>query len=305
MTAIGTIQADTAQGELPSFDKGSTKLPHADLPLSAPERKPYRRNWRAAWHHIREFKKDKENTREIFSFFDSLPWVDVDKRVEEFLATPHGQRVYETEPFLPDFLDDHEALRRDYAPGSLAHYYCDYMESEGLSAAGLKAESDEARPEITRINDKIEWYNDRLRDTHDLVHILSGIGRDTLGEGAVGAWVYGQRPSLGHLMMGLAATVTIKAHVTTKAPVVRSFLNAKAMGKSCKPIAEESIRDLLALTLEEAREKLGVKRASRYEECIDIWKEEGVNPHAVLAKEDPSAGTRPPKGKNKGFMLQR
>lgn len=269
------------------------------VPFWDPARKPYKRDLRRAWYHFFEFKKDKEDTSEVFRFFDHLPWVDVDQRVRAFLATDEGKRIFETEPFLPDILDDHDALRRDYPAGSLAHAYCDYMETEGLSAAGLVAEFEEFRLEGGRPDDQIEWYNDRLRDTHDLLHLLSGIGRDTLGEATLGAYVFSQRPSHGHLILGIAGSLVIKANVTTRAPVLAAIWDAKRAGRDCLPIAEHSIRDLLALTPDAARAKLRMKPARRYEECLAVWQQEGIDPLAILSKEDPSAGTRPAKAKTK------
>jgi ubiquinone biosynthesis protein COQ4 len=142
-----------------------------------------------------------------------------------------------------------------------------------------------------------------LRDTHDLLHLLSGIGRDTLGEQALGAYVFGQRPSHGHLMLGIAGAAVIRAKVTTKAPVMRAIFDAKRTGKACRPIAEESITDLLAMTIDQARAFLNIRPARIYEQCQTVWQEEGVDPVAILAKEDPSAGTRPAKGK-KGKIVQ-
>ena len=278
----------------PARDFKGSRL--AQVPFWHPDRKPYKRDLRKAWYHFFEFKKDKEDTSEVFKFFHHLPWVDVDKRVKWFLSTEKGQHVFETEPYLPDILDDHETLRREYPEGSLAHDYCDYMEQEGLTAAGLVAEFEEFRFEDGRPDDQIEWYNDRLRDTHDLLHLLSGIGRDTLGEATLGAYVFGQRPSHGHLILGIAGSLVMKANVKTRAPVIKAIWDAKAAGKDCVPIAEQSIRELLAMTLEEARAHLNMKPARAYEECQRIWiEEEGIDPIAVLAKEDPSAGTKPQK----------
>ncbi len=286
MNAIGSIER--------AVSGGASRMD--TVPFWAEDRTPYKRNLRKAWYHFFEFKKDKEDTSEVFRFFDHLPWVDVDKTVAAFLSTEEGKRVFETEPYLPDILDDHETLRRDYPEGSLAHAYCDYMETEGLTAAGLVAEFEEFRLEGGRPNDQIEWYNDRLRDTHDLLHLLSGIGRDTLGEATLGAYVFGQRPSHGHLILGIAGSLVMKANVTTKAPVLKAIWDAKAAGKDCVPIAEQSIRDLLRLTPDEARAKLNMKPAKVYEECQRVWAEEGIDPLAILAKEDPSAGTRPQHG---------
>jgi len=259
----------------------------AEIPFWHDKRKPYKRNLRKAWYHFFEFRKDKEDTSEVFRFFEHLPWVDVPDRVRWFLNTKKGKEIFQTEPFLPDLLDDHGFLRTHYASGTLAHDYCDYMEREGLTAEGLVAEFDEFRGEQGRIDDQIEWYNDRLRDTHDLLHLLTGIGRDTLGEATLGAYVFGQRPSHGHLILGVAGSLVIKSQVKgTKAPVLRSIWDAKSAGKSCKPIAEESIRDLLAMTTEEARTHLNIKPATVYQECMRVWREEEmIDPNAVLAKD--------------------
>ena len=253
------------------------------IPFSHPDRVPAKRNIRRAWHHFWEFKKDKEKTSEVFRFFEHLPWLDMPEHVREYLSTQRGQYVFETEPFLPDILDDHDMLRRDYPGGSLAHDYCDYMEREGLSAAGLVAEYDDFRGDRPRLDDQIEWYADRLRDTHDLLHLLTTIGRDTLGEQALGAYVFQQRPSHGHLILGYAGAAVIKANVKTRAPVLRAIHDAKQSGKSCRPIAEESIRELLAMTIDEARSHLGIGPVKWYQKCQDIWEEEGIDPLKILA----------------------
>ena len=81
------------------------------IPFSHPDRVPAKRNIRRAWHHFWEFKKDKEKTSEVFRFFEHLPWLDMPEHVREYLSTQRGQYVFETEPFLPDILDDHDMLR--------------------------------------------------------------------------------------------------------------------------------------------------------------------------------------------------
>lgn len=258
----------------------------SQVPFWHSRRMPYKTDLRRAWHHFFEFRKDKENTREVFRFFEHLPWTNVAERVRWFLGTEKGKRIFQTEPFLPDLLDNHEFLRTKYTPGSLAYDYCDYMEQEQLSAQGLVDEYDEFRGADGRIDDQIEWYNDRLRDTHDLLHLLTGIGRDTLGEATLGAYVYDQRPSTGHLVLGVAGSMMIKSNMNTRAPVMRAIWDAKNAGRGCKPIAEEPIRELLRLTTQEARQYLNIKPARVYEECIRIWREEEtVDPNLVLAKQ--------------------
>ena len=69
----------------------------------------------------------------------------------------------------------------------------------------------------------------------------------------------------------------------TRAPVLRAIHDAKQSGKSCRPIAEESIRELLAMTIDEARSHLGIGPVKWYQKCQDIWEEEGIDPLKILA----------------------
>ena len=109
-------------------------------PLRHPTRPRSRYRPLAAVRHFRELLKDKENTAEVFRIYDALPSRQFVPRVRALTLSPHGDALRRSEPFLPPILDDHDALRKTPA-GSVAHAYCDFMEREGLSAAGLVEES--------------------------------------------------------------------------------------------------------------------------------------------------------------------
>jgi ubiquinone biosynthesis protein COQ4 len=254
-----------------------------DIPLFHPDREPMRMDWRSAVSHFRVLGGDKERTREAFHVFEALPWVGMAGAACKFLSTEQGKAVFSGEPFLPAILDDHAALRR-LPRGSLAHAYCDHMESEQLSAAGLIAEYEAWRGDRVRLDDKVEWYADRLRDTHDLLHVLSGFGRDALGEQCVLAMVFKQRPSIGHLFVGYAGAALTKLDSHWKVPVLRSVFEARQIGKACLPIAEQPITELLAMPLEAVRKKLKMRPAHYYHEAHRIWREAGTDPKLVLMK---------------------
>src|SRR3546814_1330225 len=76
------------------------------------------------------------------------------------------------------------------------------MRREGLSAAGLVAESDKMGRQ--QFDDQVQWYSNRLRDTHDLFHILTGYGRDALGEQCVLGFTYGQTGNYGNAFIAYA-----------------------------------------------------------------------------------------------------
>jgi ubiquinone biosynthesis protein COQ4 len=250
--------------------------------LRDPARPQPRYSLPRAVHHFRELLKDKEETSHVFRIFDSLPSKSFPPRVRHLTLSPRGEALRASEPSLPPILDDHAALRKTPL-GSVAHAYCDFMEREGLSAAGLVAEADKlGRP---KFDDLTQWYADRSRDVHDLMHILTGYGRDALGEQCVLLFTHGQQPSQGHLLIGWAGAAHIKRLTKTRAPIFKAALQAQRTGKACPPLAWLPIRDMLALNLKEVRAMLSIPEPTWYQECHRIWRSEGLKPYDLLAPE--------------------
>ena len=86
------------------------------------------------------------------------------------------------------------------------------------AAAGLVAEAEKmGRP---KFDDQVQWYANRLRDTHDLFHILTGYGRDALGEQCVLGFTYGQTGNYGNFFIAYAGGLELKRSVKGSAPVM-------------------------------------------------------------------------------------
>lgn len=234
-----------------------------------------------ALHHFRELIKDKEDTEQVFHIFECLPRPGFRKDAKAFVESEKGKALQASEPELADLLDDHERLRK-MPKGSLAHAYCDFMEKEGLSAAGLIAEYDQFSPR--KYGDQIEWYGFRQRDTHDLLHILTGYGRDALGEQCVLAFTYGQNPALGNLFIAYAGGLNMKKQVKSDAPVFKAIRQAQKMGKACPRISEENIAELLAQPLDELRARLNITTPTYYQEAHRQYRSEGFDPYDMLVQ---------------------
>ena len=253
-----------------------------DLPLMLPGRPKIRYNFPKAWHHFKELVKDKENTAEVAKIFEALPWRGVYDAAKAFLSTERGQMIRASEPSLVPILDDHASLRRLPA-GTVAHAYCDFMEREGLSAQGLVDELDRYRTPDMYFNDQVDWYFRRMRDTHDLMHVLTGYGRDALGEQCVLAFTYSQQPALAHLFLGYAGAYEISRRATVKVPVFRAVREGQKSGKACPRLVETPIRELLAMPLEEARKKLGISHGRYYQQAHAMWRAAGIDPYDLMA----------------------
>ncbi len=257
-------------------------------PIMHPDRIRPKLDVAKAWDHFSKVLKDKERTDELIGVFDALPWRAVGEEAAAFLQTDRGRQIYQSEPYLPDILDDHAALRKT-PEGSFAHAYCDFMEKEGLTAAGLVEATGPTRNGVDMLPDGVEWYGDRLRDTHDILHILTGYGRDTLGEQCVLGFLFHQRPSPGHLGVAWAGTLLMKVKLKSKAPILGALTEARRHGRMTPRIVEQSIRQLLPLPLTEVRKRLNVPEPATYLKVLEVWRSEGIDPHAFLAKQDQAA----------------
>ena len=258
-------------------DPNRTEMP---IPVH-PDRPKLRKRPRKALHHFRELLKDKEDTEQVFWIFEALPRQSFRDDALRFGTSDAGRAIYSSEPYLPDLLDDHERLRA-MPEGSVAHAYCDFMEAEGLTAAGLVAEGEKMGKK--RYDDLIQWYGNRNRDTHDLLHVLTGYGRDGLGEQCVLAFTYGQDPSLAHLFIAYAGGMNMKKVTGTKAPVFKAINQAKRHGKAGPRVWEMPIAELLAEPLDAVRERLHIGEPTYYHEAHRILREEGRDPYDILGK---------------------
>lgn len=265
-----------------SFFEQNAECAADGTPFRNPLRPSAQRDLRRALRHFRMLVADKEDTQQVFHIYDALPSKQYIPHARALTLSDRGEKLRQSEQFIPSILDDHAALRL-LPKGSVAHAYCDFMEREGLTAAGLVAEADKmGRP---RYRDLIEWFGWRQRDIHDLIHVLTGYGRDALGEQCVLLFTHGQSPSQGHLLLGYAGAVNIRRAVRSRAPVLRAVQEARRMGRRCPPLVELSIRELLTLNLEEAREVMGIKEPGFYQRCHDIWRSAGIDPYNLLAKQ--------------------
>ncbi|PTR12701.1 MULTISPECIES: Coq4 family protein [unclassified Novosphingobium] len=253
----------------------------AALPLFDPAREKPRLRPLVAYRHFRRLMHNTENTAEVFGIFAALPWRGGGRAGSAFLATRQGHALALAEPWLPAVLDDHAALRRMPA-GSLAQAYCDFMEAEGLTAQGLVEEAERFLADRPRYNDRFQWYMNRLRDVHDLLHVLTGYGRDALGEACVLAFTFPQQPAPGHLFIAWMAALQMKLRLNSRAPVLGAVREAWRRGKSCPRLMEQSIVALLPLPLEEARRRLGIVPGVVYEQAHAVWQAEGIDPRDLL-----------------------
>lgn len=245
-----------------------------DRPLVHPARRITGRRPIKAWRHFRKLVANKEDTEQVFHITEALKGRRTHEQAWAFIRSAEGQRDLSEETNIPGMLDDH-ARWADCAPNTVAAHYIAFMRREGLSAAGLVAESEKFMPPEKRLGDLTEWYFERLRDTHDLFHVLTGYGRDALGEASLLGFTYEQNYNRGIWFIAYAAALQIRKQTGTRAPVYASINEGRRLGRAAAKLAHMDVEDVMRMDIGEARAMLGVGQPVIYRECLHILEAEG------------------------------
>ena len=262
------------------------------LPLSHPDRTDGGFRPLKALRHFRKLIADKEDTEQVFHIIEALRDNRFSKSAQAFFATSEGRKLLAERRYLPAMLDDHDRLRQ-LPEGSVGRVYVDFMEREGLTAQGLVDESLKFRHGAARHEDQIELYGERLRDTHDLFHILTGYGRDALGEQCVLAFSYSQTPSWGTLFIAWAGAREIRKGFGSRYPIYAAVREGLRIGRAAQQIAHQDIEALLAEPLDAARARLAIAEPSVYRQVHAMMRADGVDPYDLLGTRAADANAVP------------
>eukprot|EP00913_Durusdinium_trenchii_P005242 g4888.t1 len=201
---------------------------------------------------------------------------------ERFMNSENGPALLAKRADLPTMLDNHAPLK-SLPQGTVGRAYVEFMESEGLSAAGLVAESETNNAHRQQFDDDLTWYMNRGRDTHDLYHVLTGYGRDALGEAALLGYTHSQHGGLGINFIAFMGGRTIAKEAPRKANIKEVIGEGRRNGKAAARIVDQDIDALLREPIADARARLGINEPVLYKRALEVFTEYELDPAAVAA----------------------
>jgi ubiquinone biosynthesis protein COQ4 len=206
----------------------------------------------AALRAIRALIANPDDTALVFEIIEALSGRSRTRVFDRFRRTESGQRLLAARPNLLAQLTDRAALLALPA-GTLGRTYGEFMSREQISADGLvEASEDWLRHDIPADR---RWFADRLRDTHDLWHVVTGYGRDLVGEASLLAFTYAQTRNPG---IGLIVAVAyLKARGEAR-PMRRLLRNGYSRGRRAAWLPGVEWEPLLDQPLARVREQLCV-----------------------------------------------
>lgn len=227
---------------------------------------PPRLDFVGAWKALRALMKDREDTAQVFKIMQALTGKSLWNQYQRFLKTEVGARIIRDEISLLDTLMDREALSK-LPDGSLGRVYLDFMTREGLTADGLVDASDDT---LTRFDDRgLQIYASRTRELHDLWHVVTGYGRDGLGEYCVVGFSYSQTKSLGFGAISLMGAIDLVRKFPRQG-VFKAVRQAFRIGRQAAWLPAQDWEKLLHEPFEDVRAKLKLTEPTYYKAAAHI-----------------------------------
>jgi ubiquinone biosynthesis protein COQ4 len=178
----------------------------------------------------------------VFLLMDALRGKTSLRQFARFRETPTGRAVLAERRRLLDRLNDRDRLAA-LPPGTLGRGYYEFMAAENLSAQGLVEASQ--FEETLPAGEDLTLFRERSREMHDLFHVVSGYGRDPLGEACLTAFSYTQSGLKGFAAIALWAAQRIARRLPGQ-PVRRAVLEGYRLGRRAQWLYAADWEALLA-----------------------------------------------------------
>ncbi len=216
--------------------------------------------FRTAWRALQALIADPEDTKQVFTIMRALTGKSLWKQYVKFRGLESGQQILAEQRDLLLTLADRAALQQ-LPEGTLGKAYIDFMEREGITAEGLVEASEEVYTDFT--DKDLERYVMRTREMHDLWHVVTGYGRDGLGEVCVVAFSYGQTKSLGFAAIALMGAYHFR-QLFPGSRIFRAAWKAFRTGRKAKWFPGLDWEYLLTQPLDRVRRDLNITKPTDY-----------------------------------------
>jgi ubiquinone biosynthesis protein COQ4 len=218
--------------------------------------------WGAAFRALLALSQDNDDTTHVFKIVDALRGDSEREPLARMKQTPIGRKIIEENRSLLDVLSNRERLRA-LPQYSLGRTYLAFMENEGLSADGLADASVEGYGG-RKLDAELRTFTTWARDSHDLWHVLTGYGRDPLGELCLLGVLYSQINSTGTGFIALLGLLRVSFEYPG-APSIRAVRQGFRIGRKAESLMAQDWEVLLTRPFEEVRSELGIERPTYYE----------------------------------------
>jgi ubiquinone biosynthesis protein COQ4 len=222
-------------------------MPHDIASLPAPVR------WRRALRALVRVLTNPDETDQVLVFSSYINAGGSKHRLERFFTDPRGQKLYAERRAIDSHTVDLDALAALPA-GTLGHAYATFMKSHGLTPNVFDGTPEEIADPRTA------YVVQRMRQTHDLWHVVTNAETDPAGEVALQAFTYAQ---LGAPSSGILAALGTLRTLRHDRRILRDVRAMYKLGQSADRLPVFAWEDHWATPLAEVRRMLRLPEQPR------------------------------------------
>ncbi|MGI9169348.1 MAG: Coq4 family protein [Caulobacteraceae bacterium] len=230
---------------------------------SAPISHTYKVQPMRALKAFRRLVADKEDTFQVFEIMRALAGRSMPRGYARLLKTPEGGRQAGLADEFSHRLHDTPWLE-SLPAGSVGAGYRAFVAARDISAYGLADESRKLPDANFDAVHPVAWYARRLRDVHDVWHVLTGYGTDALGESCLVAFSLPHTRTPGFALIAAGAALEFEK-AKSGHPYAKAIWQAWRHGRSAAWLAALDYQALFAQPLDAARAALNIERPTIYE----------------------------------------
>ena len=214
---------------------------------------------------VRELRRAREvgpSPETVFRLLRPFHGPELDAIYGRCMADPVARRLLEAGRSLHPALLDLPRLR-DLPADTLGHAYARFMDENGIDIVSFTEASLRTMERADYANDEAWTLANRLRDIHELVHVVSGYGTDELGEMCELAFNIGEDPRPRATWLAVRANLGLfrRLGATHTEEAVRE---AYERGQRTRLLVGADWEALLDEPLEAVRRTLGIEAPPRH-----------------------------------------
>ncbi len=227
------------------------KTPNANMTdisdLPAPVR------WRRALVALAKVLKNPDETDQVLIFTNYANAGSNADRFELFFADPRGAKLFADQRAIDSHTIDLDAL---YAlpSGTLGHAYASFMKRHGLTPNVFDGPPDDIK------DPRRAYVIQRMRQTHDLWHVVTNAETDPAGEFALQAFYWAQ---LGAPSSGILAALGTLKTLRHERRIIRDVLAMIKLGRMADRMPTFDWEDHWMTPVTEVRKLLHLPEAPR------------------------------------------
>jgi len=204
--------------------------------------------WGRALKALGRILRNPQETEQVLVFSNLVNAGRRDERLNRLFDDPVAARLFEEQRALDSKTIDLDELA-SLPEGTLGHAYAKFMKAHGLTPNVFDGSPDDVRDE------RVAYVIQRMRQTHDLWHVVTNCETDPAGEIALQAFTYAQVRAPSSAILALLGTLRTLRFSRDVGP---DALALYRLGLSARPLVMFPWEDHWATPLVEVRRLLGL-----------------------------------------------